>query len=76
MYTKAPTHVVRSRLIDRPRDPREVSDADWSVYISARRAFEPPREVPRSMRLIISTRESPEGWIGAMIDRLIAQRGS
>jgi predicted kinase len=72
VYTKAPPAVIRTRLAHRATDPGEVSDADWSVYLEARRNFEPPREVPPSIRLTLTPSRDLDESVTMIIDRLIA----
>jgi len=64
---------IRERLARRRVDAREVSDADWEVYLRARRSFEPVVEVAPELRVDAREGESLERVAARLLDRLVAQ---
>ena len=48
LHCEADESLVRARMAARLRDPDEVSDADFGVYLAARARFEPPAELSPS----------------------------
>ncbi len=70
----APDTVIRQRLAKRAQDPKATSDADLSVYLREREAFEPLDEVPDGRVYTASCKQScvPEELCSELIDKMIA----
>lgn len=69
-HVEAPEDVVRARLAGRTLGP---SDADFTVYLRERAAFEPPDEVPGGHVLSLSSPgRMPEDQASMLFERLLA----
>ena len=64
----------RSLPFERAGDEREVSDADFDVYLAARDRYEPPTEVPTHRRLTYRSPDGvPEELFQQLVDRVIEE---
>jgi len=67
--TTAPDDVVRERMRAREDDRREVSDADWDVYLKAKERFERPEEAKR--RVVVGADDDVDRAVGRVIESLM-----
>jgi predicted kinase len=51
----SPEEVTRTRIRERLRDPRRISDADERVFAQKQLSYEPPTEWPEADRITIDT---------------------
>jgi len=62
---------VHARMRHRAGDPREISDADWKVYLDAKQRFESPTEIDAAHRLRIASGQTPERTASLVIEQLL-----
>ncbi len=72
IHVTASEEVVRERMDERARDPANVSDADWEVYLREKEAFEPPDEVPAGHVVELPTGHAPETQGARLLEHRIA----
>lgn len=62
--------IVRERMRERAERPDSASDADFAIYLEARKCFRPPDEIAPESRLRLGGVEAPELTAGWLLDRL------
>jgi len=62
-------NTIRQRMAERAESP-SASDADWDVYQSMRKDFEPPTEVDDTQRLRVQSPVDEAALVQAVLDRL------
>ncbi len=72
VHVLAPEELIRERMDARARDPKNVSDADWEVYLRERAAFEAPDEVPAGHVLELHSGEPAEAQGARLLEHRIA----
>ncbi|MHC4910440.1 MAG: bifunctional aminoglycoside phosphotransferase/ATP-binding protein, partial [Planctomycetota bacterium] len=65
-----PDEVIRDRMRRRVADASEVSDADWNVYLAARKRFERPTELDAAMRVTCDGRRPVVESVSKVLERL------
>jgi aminoglycoside phosphotransferase family enzyme/predicted kinase len=71
VWVTAPDDVVRERIEGRARAGRDPSEADFGVYLAAKKKFEPPVEVDRRRLVTVDGRTRAEVVSRAAIESLI-----
>lgn len=71
VHTTAPMPVIRQRMARREQDLREVSDADFAVYLKARGSFEFPEEIAPGRLVEAAAGDMAELAIPLIIARII-----
>ncbi len=71
VYLTCSDEVIAARMSKRRDAPDEVSDADWSVYQSFKKSFEPPSEIPASHLVHGDGADDPVPVVADVIDALL-----
>ncbi|MEW6334240.1 MAG: AAA family ATPase [Thermodesulfobacteriota bacterium] len=75
VYVEVSEETTRRRMTERAKDAREVSDADWAIYLKARESLELPRELSASAWLRVSGDATGDEIVTALVDRLVGLGG-
>lgn len=75
VHVEVSEETTRRRMADRAKDSREVSDADWDIYLKARESLELPGELSASAWLRVSGEATGDEIVTALVERLVGFNG-